>query len=134
MENIDYNLLKQLEQAGADLNNLVLNLGTKEHKKTSVNSSLKSKPARERFNKLSEKYSLSRQFNNLSEALQSGFEPMRNYKGEKSWVDSLSKLASMKNSKHVCNDDLNTFGQITGNKTFIDCLIHKKTFQKAGLI
>ena len=54
MENIDYNLLKQLEQAGADLNNLVLNLGTKEHKKTCVNSSLKSKPARERFNKLSE--------------------------------------------------------------------------------
>lgn len=124
---ITYNLLKQLEQNGADLSGLALSLTG-----TTTKIKVKSKgPAKMRQMELTKMFNEKPSFNSKEEAIQSGFICIRDI--SQPWTTGIAALAKRTNSNQLIGDE-NCFGQVGTNSSFKGSYIHKLTAQKACLI
>ena len=126
---ITYELLKQLEQNGADLSGLSLSLDNTP--KTKVKVKLKSGPAQERFKLLKTMFDDRYIFNSEKEANQSGFICNRTI--DAPWTKALNKLAARTDSELLITNE-NCFAQVGNNTSFTGSYIHKLSAEKACLI
>lgn len=126
---ITYDLLKQLEQNGADLSGLTLSLDNTP--KTKVKVKLKSKPAQERFEMLKNMFEERHRFNSKEEAIQSGYMCARDI--DAPWTKALNKLAARTDSELLITNE-NCFAQVGNDNSFTGCYIHKLSAEKACLI
>jgi|TARA_R100001015_G_C4607308_1_gene162414 hypothetical protein len=125
---ITYNLLKQLEQSGADLSGLTLSLsGTT----TKVKVKLKSGPAQERLKDLKTMFEERHIFNTEEEAKQSGYVCVGDI--DAPWTKALNKLAARTDSELLITNE-NCFAQVGNNTSFTGSYIHKLSAEKACLI